>query len=216
MKKYLILLLSIVFCIISCRKKDTNMNYSEKNSENQNYTEDVFEGEQEFPFVVEITGSGFFRDKYYGTKYDMNETYCYEIEGIITNNTGTPIVNAALQIKTGTKISDWGNKYDVYNYPKIEIRLQNKILSGEDDFGGYMKNKVSKDNIWRQNESREFSTKIELYELGAAHFEYALRACTINIPFSAEDATGYTYTTYFKYDITDDWCRYAKSLRQQE
>ena len=172
------------------------------------------------PFVVEVKEHEFGHAGKFGYVYNFNAT--------VVNRSKKQITKAQTKIKTGTKRENslFGvYDVDVYDNPKVEIVFKDKTISATADVGFFAAfavfavededlGSVSIEKPWKQREQRRIKTYFTFEDLNAIHFEYTPKSCTISIPFVVEDPTGYTYTTYFKYDISDDWKQFAESLKK--
>jgi len=166
------------------------------------------------PFVIEVTSSGFYVYEWF-MGISMKE-FRYELKGTMTNQLSNSIVKTEFKTKTDEVEMGWfGNEIPIYAYPKIEVKYGNStIIDGNKSSYKTYEPGASKESSWKRGEKRNFTVDIELRELGKAHFESTPHSCIISIPFEVECITGETFTTYFKYDIIDDWKKYAEKLRE--
>lgn len=207
-------LILIIFCATACNQS--------KVEETEN---SVFEEtDKEQPFSLEG----------YRHEFDYKETkhyrmgYIYVFHATITNGTDKKITKADTKIKTGSE-TKWGlfGEYesDTFNEAIAKVVFQDKTMYAREEVlfalgGGEFKDNnidnierlrdVSTERPWNPGEKRRIKIVLSFEELRAIHFEYEPKSCIISIPFTVEDPTGYTYTTYFNYDISDDWAQYAR------
>ena len=155
------------------------------------------------PFaIVKVNKHGFDRATY-GPYYGCH--FIYSFTATIINQSNKQITDASLMVNTGKKETTWiGKETDIFDYPKIEIVFKDKTIIS-----------TTRNDLWQYG-GGDISTQHSYFEpkLDRIHFDYVPESCTISIPFTVRDPVGYVYTTYFKYDILDDWKEYAKSIKK--
>ena len=189
------------------------------------------------PFSLEIHRHEF---DYYSIR-GIYDKYIYIFHATITNRTDKKITNGYIKYKTGRekKTGLFFDDYyvDVFDEAEIKIKFPDKTIfatvfgpsawtHGSDvveliDAKNVNENidniepfySLSTERPWKRGEKKRIKITLSFDGLKAIHFEYTPQSCTISIPFTVEDPTGYTYATYFKYDISDDWAQYARKIK---